>query len=497
MAEEMDLPFRIVVIRLEKCGKAFASNTAIDVALGKACLLIDDDVFASDTVLAAHLEAHEADPMTVGVGPLEQTSSPGQDWYQRAYAIGWNQRYEGLVVAGRGVGWWDCYGGNLSAPLTVLRRVGGFDPNLKAILDLDLGYRLAAAGCVPRLITMGRALHVDEKPRPKLIEHGERYGAFCSSFCERHPEAEPHLIGWFLDATMHEVTLRRILLALRVPSPFLARLGDFIPTFGLKQVWFGFVSRYTVWRGVRRGTSRRHWLQSTRGVPVLTYHAFGERDEEDRFVVSRHRFRRQLRLLRLLRYRFMKLETLASHLHRGEPLPSRTVALTIDDGYVDNLSLAFPLLQANQAPATFFIVSDRLGGRNDWSKDNRLAGRQILDRDEAQQLSSSVGISVGSHTRTHPSLPALPSTQVADEVEGSRRDLEDILSQEIVSFAYPYGRFDEREVDAVRDAGFDVACTTVPRPARFRDDPLLIPRIDIYGGDSLLRFLRKLWFGGG
>ncbi len=55
--------------------------------------------------------------------------------------------------------------------------------------------------------------------------------------------------------------------------------------------------------------SRERWLQSTRGVPVLMYHAFSDREEGDRYVLSRRSFTRQLRLLAALR--------LPSHSLRG------------------------------------------------------------------------------------------------------------------------------------------------------------------------------------
>jgi hypothetical protein len=51
-------------------------------------------------------------------------------------------------------------------------------------------------------------------------------------------------------------------------------------------------------------------------------------------------------------------------------------------------------------------------------------------------------------------------------------------------------------VEATREAGFSAACTIEAVPARPGDDPLRIPRVEITGRDSILRFLRKLWIGG-
>lgn len=64
------------------------------------------------------------------------------------------------------------------------------------------------------------------------------------------------------------------------------------------------------------------------------------------------------------------------------------------------------------------------------------------------------------------------------------------------TFAYPYGALDREAVNAVDRASFRAACSTEPRHARFGDAPLLIPRIEVRGTDSVLRFLRKLWLGG-
>jgi peptidoglycan/xylan/chitin deacetylase (PgdA/CDA1 family) len=106
------------------------------------------------------------------------------------------------------------------------------------------------------------------------------------------------------------------------------------------------------------------------------------------------------------------------------------------------------------------------------------------------------GIEFGAHTRTHCSLPDVADETVAAEVESSRVELEQALGTPVRTFAYPYGRVDDRALAAVERAGFASACTTEPRPARLHDHPLLIPRIEIMRQDSLLRFLRKVWLGG-
>jgi peptidoglycan/xylan/chitin deacetylase (PgdA/CDA1 family) len=64
------------------------------------------------------------------------------------------------------------------------------------------------------------------------------------------------------------------------------------------------------------------------------------------------------------------------------------------------------------------------------------------------------GITIGSHSRSHPCLPNEPPQKIREEIEGSRRELEGRLSMEITDFAYPDGQFDDKVVDAVAEAGY-------------------------------------------
>lgn len=294
----------------------------------------------------------------------------------------------------------------------------------------------------------------------------------------------------YLDASPQELVLRRTALAMHASPLLLRMLGRLLPSV-TRARWLGFVSSYAHWAAERKRLDADEWDRVTRGVPVLLYHAFG--DDENRYVVSRTTFARQLRLLALLRFKVRPYAAVALALREGR-LPPRTVALTFDDGYADNADVAVPLLEQHGFPGTIFLVSSRLGGVNDWTTEPALAGRALLSAGQAAALRSR-GIDFGVHTCTHPDLTAA-GVPVTQEVTSSRRDLEDALGEPAPTFAYPYGRVDDRAVEAVREAGFESACTTDPRLAQVDDDPLLVPRIEIKREDSLARFVRKLLFGG-
>lgn len=295
----------------------------------------------------------------------------------------------------------------------------------------------------------------------------------------------------FLDASPQELMLRRAALALHA-SPFLLRaLGRVLPE-ALRARWSLFVANYAHWSAERARLDPDDWDRLTRGVPMLLYHAFG--DADNRYVVSRSAFARHLRLLALLRFNVRPYTEVARSLREGRLPPPRTVALTFDDGYADNADVAVPLLRRHGYPATIFLVSSRIGGVTDWTTEAALDGRPLLTAEQIVSLRSG-GIDAGAHTRTHADL-TVPGVAVEEEVASSRAELEAALGVQVPAFAYPYGRVDDRAVAAVRAAGFESACTTDPQLAQTGDDPLLVPRIEIKREDSLLQFLRKLWFGG-
>lgn len=496
LVETMRMPFEVRVLRRDKSGKPAALNAAIEAAAGPLCVFLDDDIIAAPELLSEHLAAHRRDPAALGIGRLIQVPPDSRDWFAHAYAVQWNQRYDEL--AHKALDWTDCYGGNMSAPRSLLREVGGFAEDLGAIEDLEVGYRLCRAGCRPVYLPAAAGLHDDQKGRERILHDMRRFGAYCAEF-GRRDAAMTRLTSWFPQPTARDVTLRRLLLALRVPPAALAAVGRLLPGRGPRQVWHGFVSRYTFWLGVRTAMGRREWKRTTRGVPVLMYHSFDDGEADDRFVVSRRNLVRQARLLKLLRYRALPFDRLVALLRSGAELPPRSVVITFDDGYRDNLEIAWPVLRRRRLPPTIFLVSDRIGGENDWAdaggEGGMLTGRRLLSAAEIARLQDE-GVGFGAHTRTHPLLSETGDGELAEETAAARAELEGALGESILSLAYPYGDFDPRVVAATAAAGFAGACTVENTLVNRGNDPLQIPRLEVRGGDSLATFLRKLWFGG-
>ena len=106
-------------------------------------------------------------------------------------------------------------------------------------------------------------------------------------------------------------------------------------------------------------------------------------------------------------------------------------------------------------------------------------GAATLTPEDLRQLAASDTATIGAHTVDHVRLQDRTAQEQQDTIAGSKGELERSIGQAVSHFAYPFGGrsdFDDRSVDAVRSAGFDTACTTIPGTARSSTDPYRLPR---------------------
>ena len=172
------------------------------------------------------------------------------------------------------------------------------------------------------------------------------------------------------------------------------------------------------------------------------------------------------------------------------PLPGRAILLTFDDGYLDFLTNAYPLLKQYGFSATVFLVTDRVGQTNVWDEAYGEA-LPLLNWEQIRYLQAN-GIEFGSHTATHPPLTALSITEVVQEAARSRAILTKELGQRVSSFAYPYGDRDPAIEHLMGACGYLYAVTCRGGTSHFGDSMLSLPRLLIDGNDRLNDFITKL-----
>src|SRR5205823_416252 len=108
-----------------------------------------------------------------------------------------------------------------------------------------------------------------------------------------------------------------------------------------------------------------------------------------------------------------------------------------------------------------------------------------LTWDEIVEMDKSGLIEFGAHTRHHANLPDLSQAAMVDEVEGSKKDLEEHLNKPILWFAYPYGGYNNLVMAEVQKSGFVGAVSTIYGAGQSKDKLFLEPRIMVDGRYSL------------
>lgn len=165
----------------------------------------------------------------------------------------------------------------------------------------------------------------------------------------------------------------------------------------------------------------------------------------------------------------------------------KPIVITFDDGYMDNFLHAAPILESYGFRATIFCVSRKSGSVSDWTSEPVWAGIPLMNRGHLRELDR-MGFEIGSHSRSHPDLSRLSLSEAREEIEGSRRDLEDLLGRAVETFCYPYGAFAKPTVEIVRSAGYRYARSVLPMRWGAKHDRYLLPCRSVSGRMPFVRF---------
>jgi peptidoglycan/xylan/chitin deacetylase (PgdA/CDA1 family) len=297
------------------------------------------------------------------------------------------------------------------------------------------------------------------------------------------------------------------------------------------------------WSG--RPHQRRQQLRGS--LIILTYHSFCTDWPRGLFnSLPIDRFERQLRFLRE-NFTLVSLEQGLTYLQQGQSDDRPWVAITIDDGFQDNYTHAWPVLQQHSVPATIFLATDFIDtGRPPWPTQlvevlertqlqkieapfkatlDSLAARSAVARQIKKEWSplppmerfeklkelrehlrvdeapnnfpltwaqvhemQSGGIRFGSHTVYHSILSEVDQTVVAQELRDSKHRIEAELQEPCALFAYPDGKHNGLSKAALGLCGYQAAVTQDPGCNNNTNEWLELKRIEIPFNDPIPSF---------
>ncbi len=189
------------------------------------------------------------------------------------------------------------------------------------------------------------------------------------------------------------------------------------------------------------------WLYPKYSVSILTYHSFDY--GKGLLSVSPENFEKQMHYLKDKGFNVIPLDELVEGIKNKRKFPHNTIVITIDDGYVDNFTYAYPVLKKYGFPATIFLITNNLD-----------SNPAFLTWDEVKEMSKH-NISFGGHTKTHVYLPSVEKEDILwDEIAGCKKAIEEHVGIPVNYFCFPLGGFTEEAKRVVRRAGYKGACAT-------------------------------------
>ena len=232
---------------------------------------------------------------------------------------------------------------------------------------------------------------------------------------------------------------------------------------------------HRLWRAVARGREAFKEPESA-GLRVLGYHSIGSEIPGDPYGLSTppEVFARQMGSV--ASGRFGKPVSLG-----GAKLDGKAeICVTFDDGYLDTLTTAAPILTRLSLPFTVCVTPGLLD-----------SGRPHLSWPELKELALVPGCEIGAHGLTHARLDELGGSELSRELSESRRRQTDALGRPVTVMTWPHGAASRRAADAARAAGYTRAgCSLYGANAPDRD-PLLLKRTEIVSFDDESDFTGK------
>jgi len=225
---------------------------------------------------------------------------------------------------------------------------------------------------------------------------------------------------------------------------------------------------------------------SPRKIPVITYHDFVYQNKENNMQISKKEFEEEMKYLHNHHYKTLKLKDIECFIKNKCKLPRKSVLITMDDGWKSELEIAAPILKKYNLNATIFYVGENYDGKNENFMDK-------ADLELIKEKYPNIELASHSYQLHYEDAYKLGKEEIKKDIDSMKK----ILNSKY--YAYPYGKYSKEYIKALKEKGYSLAFTFGPdkahRKVNKKEDPYLIPRLNMSSGIPMWKFILRLnWY---
>jgi len=216
--------------------------------------------------------------------------------------------------------------------------------------------------------------------------------------------------------------------------------------------------------------------QTSVGNRIVLYHSIGSKLDHDTYgiAITKEKFTEHILYLKN-HYEIIPIDE-----NYQDNLDRKTLSITFDDGYKDNI-YALEICEKYNIPFTLYITTGFIGQEN------------YLTAEDIKRFAKSQFCILGTHSVTHPHLDTLSYDEQYKELEESKKVLEDIVEYKITHFSYPHGSYDKHTLIILDKLGYNaVGSSHIGLNTKDNIDIKKIKRIEIIASDSINSLREKI-----
>jgi len=234
---------------------------------------------------------------------------------------------------------------------------------------------------------------------------------------------------------------------------------------------------------------------------ILEYHSISTNGFEDQITIKKENIIKQFEYLKANNYQTLWMSEVDALKNSNQPLPEKSVVLTFDDGFLDNFTELYPLLQQYDFKAVCFMVLGRIGQKVDWSGKFISNNMHLMNKEQLLAISSH--IELGFHTFKHDNYAQLSLEEIEEDLLLCKEIIKKEDLKVFPALAYTYGGYYRKKGPKQKEFFKLLEKHGIKYGLRIGNRINVFPmknsyevqRIDIRGRDSFDTFKKKLKLG--